>query len=412
MASQEGTAKSAQFIVICTAPDVCKSPGAPVPYQIVAFLSQSVFTSPNVRFKGVPAFDMASRVATVIGDEAGIGGGVVSGVFKGFCRPITPVPTVRTNGFPTCRHDYTQFLMNCAGPDGPANTIGKVVYLGAMLSAPVGPGGSLPSGANSIVAAESPGELGCLGSLDSIPGMGGGLSDIVGLAQKAYNLAKTDWSNPMAALGAIGGLAGMAGLGSVARTAALAQKAYGLAKTDWSNPGAAVGAALGIAGPVIGAANSGSGTALENLTDAAKQVGSDLLDTAGKLWTLPNTALGVALGGAGTVVQGIGHVFNPTKYAAPGIGFGNNAIEFTNNALVRDGWGITLGNAINYSPGSGGPTAIGDHEQAHTYQAQQLGPFYLPAWLLGAGVAGVQGQDPFGSGNFMEHGPHRDQKPW
>ncbi|MCA9051958.1 MAG: DUF4150 domain-containing protein, partial [Planctomycetaceae bacterium] len=238
MANQEGSAQKDDFIVVCRTPDVCKSPVAPTPHQIVGKLDQAILISPIpngkglVNFKSKPVFTMASRVATVVGDDAGIGGGVISGVNKGMCRPIRNQATkVNCNGAQVVRHD-TEFGMNSAGPDGPPNTFGKLVYQGAMQSAPVPASGTIPPGANSIVAAENPGELGCLGDLSSISGSVGGLGDVVGLAQRAYNLATTDWSNPMAALGAIGGLGGMLGMKSLANTAALAQKAYGLARTD------------------------------------------------------------------------------------------------------------------------------------------------------------------------------------
>jgi hypothetical protein len=125
-----------------------------------------------------------------------------------------------------------------------------------MYFAEVGPSGTVPPGANSIVAAETPGEVGCMPGLAGLASSsGGGLGDLVGLAQKAYGLATTDWSNPGAVLGAIGGVAGMAGFGDVAQVAGLAQQAHGLLTADWSNPGAAMGGLMGIAGPML----SGSG---------------------------------------------------------------------------------------------------------------------------------------------------------
>ena len=34
---------------------------------------------------------------------------------------------------------------------------------------------------------------------------------------------------------------------------------------------------------------------------------------------------------------------------------------------------------------------FGPHEEGHTYQAQALGPFYAPAYLLGGGFSGLEG---------------------
>jgi hypothetical protein len=207
--------------------------------------------SPNVRSAGFHVFHMGSRVGTVVGDEAGVGGGVASQVIKGFCKPITPVPNVRVNGHFTNHNDITFMLMNGASPEGPFNTIGQVKFLGVMFFADVSPGGKIPAGANSIVAGENDGEIGCMPKLDGLGGAGGGLGDLVGLAQKAYGLATTDWSNPSAVLGAIGGVAGMAGMGGLAQVAGIAQSAYGLATADWSNPGSAIGGMMGIAGPLL-----------------------------------------------------------------------------------------------------------------------------------------------------------------
>jgi len=422
MATQEGTGSSKHFIVKSLAPDWCKSPSSPVAYDIVAFLNESVFTSPNVNFKAVPVFDMASRVATVWGDEPGVGGGVASGVNKGFCRPIVPVTKVRCNGFMTCRHEHTLFLMNCAGPDGPANTIGKVIYLGAQGPGPVTPAGGVPLAANSIVAAQTPGELSCLPKLDQMAGGVGGLDDIAGMAQKAYQLSQVDWNNPMAALGAIGGLAGAAGLNGVAGAISLGQKAAQLAQTDFSNPAALFGAAMNLAGPSL---QSGDGTLAgigSSLLDGASQLGSGLLGAAGKLWTLPNTLLGAAIGGVGHVGKQLANWYDPSTYADPEIGFGHNALEFTNNPFgnlfVPDEGAVTLGNSIIYSgtPDEKWPnlkSTVGNHEKAHTYQAQLLGPLYLPAWGLGAAAAVAQGKpDPFGHDNFMETGPYGDDDPF
>lgn len=55
----------------------------------------------------------------------------------------------------------------------------------------------------------------------------------------------------MAVLGAVGGVAGIAGLGDVAEAVGMAQQAYALATTDWSNPGAILGAAMNLGGPAL-----------------------------------------------------------------------------------------------------------------------------------------------------------------
>jgi len=122
----------------------------------------------------------------------------------------------------------------------------------------------------------------------------------------------------------------------------------------------------------------------------------------GKIWNLPNTVVGIGWG-----ILGGGFI--------PGVGaevsFGHNGIQFENHPFMPEGSGVTIGNAISYAGTSdetdfaGGPT-IGEHEEQHTYQGQQLGPLYLPAYALFAGIAALGGNDPIGPENQMESGPH------
>lgn len=251
MAIQEGT-RTSKFIVKSICPDVCKSPTAPAPYDIVGKLENSVKFSTNVNAQGAPVFHLGSRVATVMGDEAGVGTGLVSQSVKGYCKPFIPVENVRVNGQFVNQQITCYALMNGPSPEGPFNTIGQVIYTGAMFHANVGPSGSVPAGTNSSPSAETPAEKSFLDQqFDKL------MADPVGAAQKAYGLATMDWSNPGAVLGAVGGLAGAAGLGQVAQAASLAQQGYGLATTDWSNPGAAMGAVMGVAGPILGGTGGG-----------------------------------------------------------------------------------------------------------------------------------------------------------
>ncbi|MCY2967093.1 MAG: DUF4150 domain-containing protein [Planctomycetota bacterium] len=251
MAEHEGIRKDAQFLVMSICPDVCKSPLIPAPYPIVGYCDQSILVSPNVRSRGFPVFHMGSRVATVIGDEGGTGGGVMSQMLKGFCKPVVSTPQVRVNGQFVTYSDLTYMLMNGASPEGPFNTLGRVVFLGLMFFGDVSPGGTIPSDPNPAVSAETNAESSFLGQIQDLMG-DVSLEDLVGYGQQAYALATTDWSNPGAVLGAIGGVAGMAGLTGVAQVAGASQQAYGLATADWSNPGAAIGAVMGVAGPILG----------------------------------------------------------------------------------------------------------------------------------------------------------------
>lgn len=117
--------------IVCLAPDVCLTPMGnsvvPVPYMIVSKLEWSDQTIPDVTFGGQQAFTMASRTNKVTGDEAGSKGGVKSGVNKGWCRPQSNKTTVFVKGREVIHHDCV-YEMNCNGPDGPSNTLGKIAY--------------------------------------------------------------------------------------------------------------------------------------------------------------------------------------------------------------------------------------------------------------------------------------------
>ena len=253
MAFLEGTAQSAGFIVVSQTPDICKSPSTPIPYNIVGFLDKSIFVSADVRFQGFRVFDTISRVATVVGNEAGIGGGVASQTNLGMCKPVAgPSTTVFCNGNQICRHDTAIYEMNLLGSDGSSNTIGKVYYLGAMMSGPVGPKGTMPNGANGNIPTKTDAELSALDkiknslSIDSI-------EDAVSMSQKAYDLSKVDWGNPSAALGALGGMASRAKLGDLAAGIGAVNKAM---NTDWDDPASVLAAAGAMAGPLMSASQA------------------------------------------------------------------------------------------------------------------------------------------------------------
>ena len=132
MAVNEALRLTTKAIIINTSPDVCWTPFGPlmvpVPYQIWATLDLSIKLSPTVSMGGLPVFTTDSRLSTVAGDEPGIGGGLLSGVNLGQCRPDSYSPSVRINGQHAVGHN-ARFLMNCKGPDGPPNTVGRALYL-------------------------------------------------------------------------------------------------------------------------------------------------------------------------------------------------------------------------------------------------------------------------------------------
>jgi len=121
----------ADAMIVCLAPDVCLTPigtsMVPVPYMIVSKLSWAHRTVPSVKFTDLEAFTMNSRTDKVTGNEAGTGGGVNSGVNIGWCRPISKKTNVFVKGYELIENDNL-YDMNCAGPEGPANTVGRLNY--------------------------------------------------------------------------------------------------------------------------------------------------------------------------------------------------------------------------------------------------------------------------------------------
>jgi hypothetical protein len=132
---KEAARKVSEAIVKSIFPDWCWTPlgpgtMVPVPYQITAKLDLSISTVRSVRMKAFEAFTMYSRVTQCTGDELGIGGGLLSGVNRGFCRPATYCKTVRAGKNKSWMiHHQSMFWMNCNGPEGQWNTIGMLVYI-------------------------------------------------------------------------------------------------------------------------------------------------------------------------------------------------------------------------------------------------------------------------------------------
>lgn len=99
----------------------------PIPYMILSKLDWSETTVENVELTGMKAFNMKSRTNKVTGDEPGTKGGVKSGVNRGYCRPISKKTNIFVDGAELIQND-NMYDMNCAGPNGPGNTVGKLVY--------------------------------------------------------------------------------------------------------------------------------------------------------------------------------------------------------------------------------------------------------------------------------------------
>jgi len=171
-------------------------------------------------------------------------------------------------------------------------------------------------------------------------------------------------------------------------------------------------AGIGKDGSVSASAGSGSPQDTSDTTKAGSG------DVAGKIWNAPNTAIGLGVGALGYLAGWPSYLVG-LQDKPPGVTTGNNAVQFTNNPLGGVG-AVTLGNAqvINGEPTDAAdnrtpPTPIGQHEEQHTYQGQQLGPFYLPSNILGGIVGTLIDGSWHGPHNWNEVGPQqRPPVPW
>lgn len=245
MATQEAGRKSSQYIIMCIAPDLCKTPpkGDIIPYQISVKLENAIRYSPNVNFKGEPAAIQSLRCGPVKGNEAGMLGGVKSGVNLGWCRPVNMCENVRVNKLSTLYHENTFCLMNCAGPDGQHNTIGKLYCLDDMLTGPVANPSQPMAGDPLIELTENEKEFLADGAelLDIIadtPGLGVDLAKTLSdHSEESFGVASV-----LGGLGNLAELSGQSDAVSVSGGADMGLPENVLADTDWNNPRAALAA--------------------------------------------------------------------------------------------------------------------------------------------------------------------------
>lgn len=114
-----------QALVVCTSPDVCKTPigssTPPIPYQITGRLGDDANASRNVFLTSLKAFKFDSQVTHVTGDEPGAAKGIRSGTVGDIAEPKTASTVVRVNGQWLVR-DGDSFWMNRR------NTGGELIY--------------------------------------------------------------------------------------------------------------------------------------------------------------------------------------------------------------------------------------------------------------------------------------------
>jgi hypothetical protein len=121
MDDKETTRKTPEAIVVSTHPDVCKSPVAPVPYQIVGIFKDSSALASSVLATIQNVFVATSQIDRVTGDEGGTGKGIKSGTHadSGVCKPTGWSPTVRAEKQFVVRNG-DPFTMNTGNTDGNA----------------------------------------------------------------------------------------------------------------------------------------------------------------------------------------------------------------------------------------------------------------------------------------------------
>jgi len=186
MADNEGVRKTSDAIVVSMTPDVCKTPmGAamvPVPYTIIGKFCDVAYERVDVRMTGMATTTEKTRITCVTGDEAGTGGGLVSGVTGKYCKPITYSSTVRCHGEYVLYHS-SEMWMNCSSPEGIGNTKGQIVYVNSISTTMLTPEGGIAGDTNPPVKAETPEEKslwqkaspwvhGTLDVIGLVPGLG------------------------------------------------------------------------------------------------------------------------------------------------------------------------------------------------------------------------------------------------
>ncbi len=139
--------------------------------------------------------------------------------------------------------------------------------------------------------------------------------------------------------------------------------------------------------------------------------GNALGEGLGTIWNLPNTAIGLLVGGAGYAFD---HVFGDGS-AQVSVG-SDGVIRFTDNPSTPLG-AITFGQVEafgeGYTPFGSPAPADFVHEDAHVSQGALLGPFYIPSNALG-GLAGLLFNGNWhGDANWNETGPQSNPPtPW
>lgn len=192
--------------------------------------------------------------------------------------------------------------------------------------------------------------------------------------------------------------------------AAAAIAAYNSVHSAPTVPTASAGGSAG--GPGGGGPGGAPGGSTTSPPATAANDPWSLSGILGKLWALPNTILGLGLGIIGMPIGALFRIIG-LQDGWPWFSLGENTIQFTNNPMAwLSAW--TFGNIAIFGPNvqpddprAEGPGTVGDHEDQHSYQAEQLGPFYLISNILGGlwALMNDPGWDWHGPSNWNERGP-------
>ncbi|MEA4863523.1 MAG: RHS repeat domain-containing protein [Victivallaceae bacterium] len=115
---------------------------------------------------------------------------------------------------------------------------------------------------------------------------------------------------------------------------------------------------------------------LEDIGDAAVDVGSIAIDGLKYLWNAPNSIIGILAGTSGLPFS----YYNSGDDKIPLIGTNGNAITFPNSPYMPLG-AITLGNVQLFGKGCYRENIL-KHEARHTDEQWWLGPFYVPGHVI------------------------------
>ncbi len=115
-------------------PDTCNIPTPvgpiPTPFPNIATVAEATPAVSKIKYAGAGAHNMKAKTPSSLGDQAGVAGGLVSGVFGMAVETILPVFTIILDGMPATRTFGLTLHNNKNGPGvhlAPCQT--KVMYM-------------------------------------------------------------------------------------------------------------------------------------------------------------------------------------------------------------------------------------------------------------------------------------------